>query len=97
MGHLCACGRELHYESPDKQHEIEELIAMVGEFVKTVMPAGKSAYLIPRHFMALHTPRIDELPELAKRFGFREVIMTNPKLTNKPKKRPKPLNTRWAR
>ncbi len=95
MTRLCACGRELHYESPDKKREVEELIAVVGEFVKAIIP-GKQAYMIPRHFMALHTPKLDELPELAKRFGFREVTTADPKQVSKPKKRSNPLNKRWA-
>jgi hypothetical protein len=69
MPSLCHCGRPLHYSDPHLQVRIEALIRELGEFAKiTVMETGR-AWLVPRHYIALHGIKARDLPTL----GFREV------------------------
>ncbi len=62
---LCWCGKPLHYSS-------EQVRAMVEKFVRELGPTipvscGDKTYLVPRHFIALHGLKAQELPLL----GFR--------------------------
>lgn len=49
---MCACGKPLHYTSPDVQARVQELVDRLGPDIK-VHVAGKS-HLVPRHYIALH-------------------------------------------
>jgi hypothetical protein len=63
---LCHCGQPLHYTDP----KIEYLIrALVNEFGPTVpVTIGDRTWLVPRHYIALHGLKAQELPTL----GFQE-------------------------
>lgn len=64
---LCHCGRPLHYSDPAVQEKIEILIAALGERLE--VHVGGRAWLVPRHYIALHGLKAMELPFL----GFEEV------------------------
>lgn len=73
----CACGEPLHYHDPEKQAMVEELVADLGEYVTVkVLGASGKAYAVPRHFIALHGVKADQLPALAAAYGFKEVAAT---------------------
>jgi hypothetical protein len=69
---LCGCGKPLHYIDRDKRAIIDDLIARLGPNV--LVTSGGHTWLVPRHFIALHSLQASELPELAKKYGFKEVI-----------------------
>jgi len=48
----CACGQPLHYKDPLVQLFVERQIEAHGEFIK--VSYGARAWLVPRHFIALH-------------------------------------------
>lgn len=56
---LCACGQPLHYTDPNVQFFIEKLCEMYGERIK-VSCMGRS-WMVPRHYLALHYVRGEEL------------------------------------
>jgi hypothetical protein len=64
---LCYCGQPLHYSDPRIQARIQALVDALGEYVK-VRAAGR-VWLVPRHYIALHGIKANELPTL----GFEEV------------------------
>ena len=64
----CPCGRGLHYTNPAQQHAVEKLVKLYGVTVKVRTPAG--AWLVPRHWIALHGLAAQELPDLAARYGW---------------------------
>lgn len=72
---LCACGEPLHYSAPDVQVAVEDLVARLGPDVKIVVEGR--AWMVPRHYIALHGIRGADLPMLATRLGFVEVLETN--------------------
>lgn len=66
----CACGRPLHYSDPMVRRFVERQIEEHGERVK--VSCGGRAWLVPRHFIALHGLKAKELgtPALP---GFEEI------------------------
>lgn len=58
----CHCGRPLHYWDPTVQRYVENLIATSGENVRIETPRG--AWLVQRHYIALHGIRAADLPKL---------------------------------
>ena len=69
---MCACGRPLHYSDRRIQMLIESMIRELGPTVKVAV-LGHGAWLVPRHYIALHGIRAAELPELALTHGFEQV------------------------
>jgi hypothetical protein len=67
---MCACGRPLHYWNPKVQQMVQEFVDHYGPDMKVVVQGG--AFMVPRHYIALHGLTASELPELAKRLGFRK-------------------------
>lgn len=67
---LCACGQPLHYRDPNLQALIERGIAQLGPEVKVVI--GNHAWMVPRHYIALHGLRATEM----RRLGFPEIEVT---------------------
>lgn len=65
---MCACGLPLHYTDPEKQKRCEELVAMLGEFIK-VTDSKHRTFWVQRHYIALHGIKEVDLAEL----GFLEV------------------------
>jgi hypothetical protein len=64
---LCACGKPLHYDSPAIQRMVEAIIRQTGWYV--VVRVGNRAWLVPRHYLALHGLKARDLPRL----GFEEI------------------------
>lgn len=67
----CPCGRDLHYHNADSQAMIEKMIAELGETINVTTPAG--TWRVPRHYIALHGLRGDEVAGVAKAMGFEKV------------------------
>lgn len=67
----CACGEPLHYTNPVNRHRVESFIAEHGWCVKVVI--GGRAWMVPRHYIALHGLKADDIEMLAARFQFEEV------------------------
>jgi hypothetical protein len=66
---LCRCGKPwLHYNSPEIQRVVEELVAKHGEFIPVRNGEGR-CWLVPRHYIALHGIKEQELATL----GFEEI------------------------
>lgn len=68
---LCLCGRPLHYSDPSSERAVRQLIALHGETV--VVGTSDGMWKVPRHFIALHGINANDLPALARRFGFEAV------------------------
>lgn len=68
----CPCGRDLHYHNADAQAMVEKMISTMGETINVTTPAG--TWRVPRHYIALHGIRGDEVAGVAKAMGFEQVI-----------------------
>jgi len=68
---LCACGQPLHYSDPGTREHMERLCRELGATMKVMCSEG--TWLVPRHYIALHGLKAWEIPELAKRFGWKKV------------------------
>lgn len=64
---LCACGKPLHYVSPEARALVERMIDQLGENI--VVTLGDKSYSVPRHFIALH----GLVPDNLVRYKFEEV------------------------
>lgn len=64
---LCHCGKPLHYSDPQVQVMMERLITELGPII--VVTLGSDSWEVPRHYIALHGLRAEDLPNL----GFRKV------------------------
>lgn len=64
----CACGRALHYASPESRRIVEMLIDALGPNVRVTTPWG--AWYVPRHYIALHGLASKSVPDLAKQYGW---------------------------
>lgn len=73
----CGCGLPLHYSDAARQHDVEELVKVLGETMPVTIIGGRS-WLVPRHYIALHGLEPSELPTLALTYGFKEVIKSEP-------------------
>lgn len=69
---LCPCGRPLHYRSERVRVIVEYLVRAQGTHVRVAL--GDRAWLIPRHFLALHGLEFRSLPgTFARVYGFRSI------------------------
>lgn len=66
----CACGRKLHYSNKELENSIRAFIAELGPEVKVIVDGR--AWLVQRHYIALHGIKACDLPSL----GFKEVSVT---------------------
>lgn len=64
---LCACGQPLHYLRPETEAAMRRVVRLQGAKLKVTV--GHRSWLVPRHYLALHGLRAEELPAL----GFQEV------------------------
>lgn len=71
MTELCPCGKPLHYTVPSIERMVRELVRMCGETVDVI--CDNVTYQVPRHYIALHGIKAQELPKLAKRFKWKTV------------------------
>jgi len=67
MSERCACGRPLHYSDPAIEKFVRARVEELGPMVPVVV--DDRAWLVPRHYIALHGLKAWELPGL----GFQEV------------------------
>lgn len=67
---MCACGKLLHYSDPEIQKMVQRFVDELGENERITV--GGRAWLVPRHYLALHGLNARELPTL----GFPEVTDT---------------------
>lgn len=67
----CGCGQPLHYTNPAAQRAVEEIVEALGPLVKVVVIEG--AWIVPRHYIALHGIKADEVKRLAEWFGWEQV------------------------
>lgn len=70
----CLCGLALHYTDPNAERAVRRLIAIHGETV--IVGTSEGMWRVPRHFIALHGINANDLPALARRFGFEAVPVT---------------------
>lgn len=68
MTERCHCGRPLHYTDPKAEQAVRDLIALAKSEYFKVFACGR-AWLVQRHYVALHGLNAQELPEL----GFQEI------------------------
>lgn len=62
----CDCGRPLHYTNPDTQAKVQALVDDLGPTIAVSTPEG--TWEIPRHYIALHGLRTEDVPDLAGRY-----------------------------
>jgi hypothetical protein len=66
----CACGKpELHYNSAAVQKMVEQMVRDQGPDI--VVTVGERSWRVPRHYIAQHGLKAQELPGL----GFEEVTI----------------------
>lgn len=61
----------MHYKDPKKRKMVEDLCKELGENIP--VNYGSRTWLVPRHFIALHGLKGNELEWLAYKYGFKEV------------------------
>lgn len=66
----CACGKPLHYSTPEFQRTVERVVALLGPVVRVTVVGGPT-YEVPRHYIALHGLKAGELPIIAAMFGWK--------------------------
>lgn len=70
----CDCGQPLHYAHSDTERTVQMLVDKLGPTIRVAVDGGiaPQAWMVPRHYIALHGIRAEELPELAAHFGWAE-------------------------
>lgn len=68
----CGCGEPLHYTDPIIERGMQAQVQRMGYNIVVSNDAGH-AYLVPRHYIALHGIKEAELDEIATRYGFQSV------------------------
>lgn len=71
-GELCLCGRPLHYQNALSEVAMRNVIDRHGADV--VVGTADGMWRVPRHFIALHGVNANDLPALARRYGFVRVM-----------------------
>ena len=64
----CGCGRPIHYTDPVIQALVQAQVDDLGPLVKVEVEGVP--YRVPRHYIALHGIKAEELPALAQRYGW---------------------------
>jgi hypothetical protein len=70
---MCACGMPLHYSDPEKRKIVESLIKMCGVMVTITNSQNGRSWRVPRHFIALHGIKMEEMPHIAIKYAFEEI------------------------
>lgn len=65
----CGCRRPLHYHNPIIEAGMREQVARLGALIKQ-LDGEPDDFLVPRHFIALHGIRGQDLPALAAQYGW---------------------------
>lgn len=63
MTELCPCGKPLHYNDPAIQEAVQRVVDHHGTHV-TVRDSRGRCWRVPRHFIALHGLREEEVSRL---------------------------------
>jgi hypothetical protein len=66
----CFCGQDLHYTDPEVQAHVQRMVDDLGAVVRVRQLATGRVFLVPRHFIALHGLKEEELD----RYGFQELV-----------------------
>ena len=74
---MCACGQRLHYSDPAKQKLVEQIIRIAGPMVTITNSENGRSWRVPRHFIALHGIKMIEMPQVATKYGFEEIIQNS--------------------
>jgi len=69
---MCACGQLLHYKTPEREYMMCKIVRELGALIPFWIGA-EEGYMVPRHYVALHGVKASELPELAKRYGWKRI------------------------
>lgn len=59
---MCACGQPLHYSDPKTQAMVQEMVDTFGPLIR--VSVGGRTWKVPRHYIALHGLRAQDLPDL---------------------------------
>lgn len=70
----CACGRPLHYAEQSTLEAMVRLVEEHGECIRMVDSRGR-AFMVQRHYVALHGMRETQLARIADELGFEEVSL----------------------
>jgi hypothetical protein len=68
----CHCGRPLHYTNPASQAAVTRLVELFGARQPVRGPDGR-IWLVPRHYIALHGLKADELHTLGFELYARQI------------------------
>lgn len=68
---LCACGQPLHYTDQHLKETVVGFVEKFGACVEVTTPDG--SWMVQRHFIALHGIKGENLPKLAKQYGFKKL------------------------
>jgi hypothetical protein len=68
----CPCGEPLHYSKPAIRDMVKRFVAELGPTQPITVP-GVGAWMVPRHYIALHGVKADEWATIARRLGFEEI------------------------
>lgn len=68
---LCDCGQPLHYASEESQRVVQMLVDDLGPTIVLETPSG--CWAIPRHYIALHGIKAEDVPALAALYGWAKV------------------------
>lgn len=69
---LCPCGEPLHYSSPEMRRVVNMMVVERGATMP-VSVEGTGTWMVPRHYIALHGFKAEDLPFLAAQYGWRKV------------------------
>ena len=70
---MCHCGRPLHYTDPKAEYLIRAMIKTLGPDIPVTV--AERTWLVPRHYIALHGLKAQEIHLL----GFREITKKDEK------------------
>lgn len=69
---VCGCGERLHYTNPLAEASVRRLVAERGPTVLVQVDGTDIAYWVPRHFVALHGLKAQDLPYLADLYSWEQ-------------------------
>lgn len=67
----CGCGRPLHYTDPQVERMMRRQVARKGPNILVEVEGDNYGIWVPRHYIALHGLKAQELVFLASQYGWR--------------------------
>lgn len=61
----CACGKPLHYASPELEKRVRALVDAGGEYLKVKTDDGR-VFMVQRHWLQLHSPSDEEIAKMGQ-------------------------------